>query len=158
MEYISYYVTEIENQPRVLVDIVVAAKNHHFDFLIKSDQVIKNIMKDGRVVLNGLNFKVGSSQLTSDSDYVIKTMVNVIKKHPNKLFAIVGHSDSSGKYEFNLELSRQRANVVRSVLINNYQIDDKKIIASGVGPLTPLTSNNDDNGRALNRRVELVPL
>ena len=44
------------------------------------------------------------------------------------------------------------------MLINKYKIKNKQIIASGVGPLTPLTSNNDDNGRALNRRVELVQL
>jgi outer membrane protein OmpA-like peptidoglycan-associated protein len=157
-EYIAFYVTEIDHQPRALIDLVVAPVNHKFDLLVDSKQVSKNLMKDGRVVLSGLNFKLGSSQLPTDGDHVIKTMSQIILENPKKRFAIVGHTDSTGNYSHNIKLSKHRASAVRSELIIKYGVDSKQIIADGVGPLTPLTYNSDEVGRSANRRVELVQL
>jgi len=157
-EYISYYITEIDNQPRALIDVVIAPKEHNFDLIVHSEQILKNLMKDGRVILNGLNFTVGSSQLKPESRTVIQSMSNIIKKYPLESFAIVGHTDSTGDYFSNIELSINRANVVRLELINKYKVNASQILANGVGPLTPLTSNRDELSRSLNRRVELVQL
>jgi len=157
-EYISYYVTEIDNQPRALIDVVIAPTEHNFDLIVYSEQVSKNLMKDGRVILDGLNFSIGSAQLQPESSRVLKLMSNIIKRAPKKLFAIVGHTDNTGNYSSNFALSVRRANVVRAHLINIYHVDAKQVIANGVGPLTPLTSNKDEASRTLNRRVELVQL
>lgn len=115
-------------------------------------------MKDGRVILNKINFAVGSSLLKESSILAIKDLGIIINNNPDKLFAVVGHTDSTGDYTSNIKLSQRRANSMVLELINKYGINQKQVIANGVGSLSPLTSNIDINGRSLNRRVELVQL
>jgi len=157
-EYISVYITEIDDQPRALIDIVSLPTNNKFDIVVKTKQLLRTIEKDGRVVVDGITFDVGSSKLKHDSTRSIDLMSKILKKHPNFKFSIVGHTDNSGGFNQNIKLSIQRANAVKSVLIDKFGIAENQLIASGVGTLSPVTSNTDRNGRALNRRVELVKL
>jgi outer membrane protein OmpA-like peptidoglycan-associated protein len=69
---------------------------------------------------------------------------------------IVGHTDSQGAYEHNMTLSRQRAEAVAAALSSSYRIARDRLYTAGVGYLAPVGSNATDEGRALNRRVELV--
>lgn len=69
---------------------------------------------------------------------------------------IVGHTDNVGTLESNMKLSEDRANSVVSMLINTYKVSAKQVTAKGVGPLAPLAGNQTEEGRKLNRRVELV--
>lgn len=156
--YAAFYVTEIDKQPRVLVDIIAPAVNHKFDIVIKSENLVRNIEKDGRVIIDGIFFTLGSSILSNDSEAALSTMATLIKKNNNLQFVIVGHTDNTGTLSRNMTLSKARSAVVQSALITRFGIPSKQISSEGVGPLSPLTSNKDDNGRAFNRRVELVQL
>jgi len=71
--------------------------------------------------------------------------------------AVVGHTDSTGAFEHNLELSEARAQAVVTALLNEpYNIAPTRLVAVGVGPIAPVASNLSDEGRALNRRVTFV--
>jgi outer membrane protein OmpA-like peptidoglycan-associated protein len=69
---------------------------------------------------------------------------------------IVGHTDNQGTLDSNMTLSQQRAQAVVSALAANYKVDVKRMVARGVGSLAPLATNTSDEGKAKNRRVELV--
>ncbi|WP_027714560.1 OmpA family protein, partial [Desulfuromonas sp. TF] len=69
---------------------------------------------------------------------------------------IAGHTDSKGKEEYNQRLSEQRAQAVRQALIDNYGMDAKKLKAVGYGEYQPVADNSTEEGRAQNRRVELI--
>lgn len=69
---------------------------------------------------------------------------------------VVGHTDSQGTFAHNRSLSENRANAVVDELSANYGVARSRLEGHGVGPLAPQASNNDDSGRAKNRRVVLV--
>lgn len=72
-------------------------------------------------------------------------------------FYVVGHTDNAGTLAHNMDLSQRRAEAVVHKLVTDYDIAAEHLAAVGVGPVAPVASNNADEGRALNRRVELVP-
>lgn len=157
-EYISLYVTEIDDRPRALIDMISPPTQNKFDIVVQSNQLLSRIEKDGRVTVDGISFDLGSAELNNGSNQAIALMSKILKKNPNIKFAIVGHTDNSGDFNRNIELSSLRANKVRLELIDTFGISQHQLKASGIGSLSPMTSNTDENGRALNRRVELVKL
>jgi OmpA-OmpF porin, OOP family len=70
----------------------------------------------------------------------------------------VGHTDKQGAYENNIDLSRRRANAVVKALAASHGVDAKRMRGAGVGTLTPAATNDTEEGRAENRRVEIVKL
>ena len=72
------------------------------------------------------------------------------------LLVVVGHTDNVGSLDYNMTLSKQRAIAVERALVGDYGIAQTRLEAWGVGYLSPVASNQSEDGRALNRRVELV--
>ena len=70
---------------------------------------------------------------------------------------MVGHTDSVGGFDSNLALSKRRADAVAAALVKDYGIAANRMVGNGVASLAPVASNSSDEGRAKNRRVELVP-
>ena len=157
-EYVSFYVTEIDDRPRGVIDIISLPTRNKFDVVIKASQFLKRIEKDGRVTVDGLSFGLGTATLNHGSDKAIELMSTVLKQNPNFKFAIVGHSDNTGGFNKNIQLSTERAKMVKFELIKKYGVIENQLIARGVGSLSPMVSNTDEKGRAINRRVELVKL
>lgn len=110
----------------------------------------------GSVVLEGLVFESGKAALTDADAPALADLAAWLKAHPDRSVTLVGHTDASGSLAANVTLSRQRAAAVRQVLIDRYGLSPKQIAAEGVGPLAPRASNDTDEGRAQNRRVEAV--
>jgi outer membrane protein OmpA-like peptidoglycan-associated protein len=71
---------------------------------------------------------------------------------------VVGHTDMTGMLDYNMELSLRRAESVVDALVNTHGIAADRIKAQGAGPLSPVSTNNTEEGRKLNRRVELVEM
>lgn len=69
---------------------------------------------------------------------------------------VVGHTDSVGEISYNMKLSQTRAEAVVKALVTKYRVTQNRLKSYGVGPLAPVASNETEEGRALNRRVELV--
>ncbi|MBS7321829.1 MAG: OmpA family protein [Myroides sp.] len=108
-----------------------------------------------KVILNEntVNFGFDSSDLTSTAKSNLDKIAKVFIDNPKTVITIYGYTDSVGKDEYNMKLSRSRANAVRSYL-GSKGIGVRRMTAQGMGEADPIASNDTDAGRAKNRRVE----
>jgi outer membrane protein OmpA-like peptidoglycan-associated protein len=83
-------------------------------------------------------------------------IAKLLTKNPGLKVFIVGHTDNVGNVGFNMKLSQARADAVKKALITKYKVRPQSMEAFGVGQLAPVASNKTEDGRAKNRRVELV--
>jgi outer membrane protein OmpA-like peptidoglycan-associated protein len=112
------------------------------------------VQKDDKTSL--IYFPSGSAQkeLNKDVDDYLLTLAEKLKS-TGVTAKITGHSDNKGKYEANLKLSKDRAEQVKSILIKK-GVDPAKLLTLGIADKEPLGDNNTDEGRRVNRRVEIV--
>ena len=124
--------------------------------LIDAGVMAEEIERSGRIALRNIYFDTGKASLKPDSDAALSEIAKLLSAQSGLSLYVVGHTDSSGQYEFNLTLSRERAASVVSALVSRYKVAAKRLQAAGVGPLSPAASNRSKDGQAENRRVELV--
>lgn len=108
----------------------------------------------GAEVLEGLAFDSGAATLSGDQP-ALRALADWLRANPARRITLVGHTDASGALEANIAVSRQRAEAVRDWLVAD-GIDAGRIDAQGVGYLAPRDTNATDEGRARNRRVEVI--
>ncbi|WP_390912003.1 OmpA family protein [Pseudosulfitobacter sp. SM2401] len=116
------------------------------------------LLSTGSVVLDGLDFATGTSDLGAGPFPVLKSIADFLKTRDDVRVALVGHTDSVGSLDNNIALSKRRAASVRARLIETYGVAPARLDAEGMGYLSPLTSNLDKAGREANRRVEAIIL
>ena len=104
-------------------------------------------------VIEGINFKTGSAEITRNSNVVLDKVVQVLTDYPDVRIEISGHTDNVGKPEFNRELSQKRADAVKQYLINK-GIKPERLTAVGFGLEKPIADNKTAAGKAKNRRTE----
>jgi OOP family OmpA-OmpF porin len=110
----------------------------------------------GTAVLDDLVFASGSASL-ADGDYASLAAVAAwLEANPDGTIALVGHTDAAGSLAANIALSERRAEAVAEVLVDSYGADRSRILAKGVGFLAPIATNQTEEGRQQNRRVEVV--
>jgi len=110
-----------------------------------------------RFVFDHLNFESSTTQLTPDSNGTVTNLVKIMACYPNMTIELDGHTDSSGDADSNKTLSINRADAVRDLLVQA-GIDPSRIATAGFGQERPIASNDTEQGRAKNRRTELVVL
>lgn len=113
---------------------------------------------DGRIAVYGITFDFDSAALRPESMPQIEQLGTLLNENPNLKVVIVGHTDSLGAFDYNLSLSQRRAQSVVDVLIADYGIDPSRMTPAGAGMVAPVATNRTEEGRALNRRVEIVEL
>jgi hypothetical protein len=116
------------------------------------------ITKMGRIAVYDIYFETGKSEVKSESTPALKVIADYLKKNSGRKFLIVGHTDNTGDFDSNIQLSNSRAKAVFEKLVSDYKISAEQLIPHGVGSACPQLSNNTENGKARNRRVELVEL
>ncbi|MCP4125413.1 MAG: OmpA family protein [Bacteroidetes bacterium] len=114
------------------------------------------IMNTGHMAVYGIYFDSGKSIIKSGSEKALIEIAKVLKDNASLNLYIVGHTDSDGILNNNMELSVERSHAVVNVLVEEYGINRSRLEAKGVGPLAPVSTNRTEEGKALNRRVELV--
>ena len=123
---------------------------------INLDRLTQGIAKDGKVVLDGIFFDTDQAVVKPESDKTLALIADYMKSNSAMKFFVTGHTDSAGSYEHNLKLSDARAKAVAAALSGKHGIAASRLQAVGVGPVAPVATNDTDEGRAKNRRVELV--
>ncbi|KPJ72808.1 hypothetical protein AMJ52_05065 [candidate division TA06 bacterium DG_78] len=116
----------------------------------------QDISTTGRVAVYGIYFDFNKADVKAESEPVLKEIANLLKKNPKLNLYIVGHTDNIGSLTANMDLSQRRAEAVLQVLVSKHGVDAKRLKSQGVGPLCPVAPNTTEEGRAKNRRVELV--
>jgi OmpA-OmpF porin, OOP family len=114
------------------------------------------IASSGRYIARGILFDTDSDVIKPESGPVIKQIAKGLETNPNLKLLIEGHTDSVGDAAHNMDLSKRRAEAVRSVLITQFNVDASRLNATGMGSTKPVDTNDTPQGRAQNRRVELV--
>jgi outer membrane protein OmpA-like peptidoglycan-associated protein len=107
------------------------------------------------ISLSDILFDVGRSAVKPGSQANIARIAVVLRQYPQHQILVEGHTDATGSEEFNLRLSQDRANAVRSALVAG-GVDASKISAEGFGESQPVASNDTPAGKQQNRRVEIV--
>jgi outer membrane protein OmpA-like peptidoglycan-associated protein len=121
------------------------------------EAIVEALREDGRVAMSGGFFEFDSAELTRTSPEVLFKVASAMKTLEEMRLAIVGHSDSVGDINYNVDLSRRRAEAVREALLGEpYNVQPERLVAMGAGPIAPVMSNISEEGRALNRRVEFI--
>jgi OOP family OmpA-OmpF porin len=110
----------------------------------------------GKYVTHGIVFDTDSDRLKPESAPVLKAVAQGLQKNPNLKLEIEGFTDSTGNSAHNMDLSKRRAEAVRSVLVSQFGVDGARLTANGLGAGKPIGSNDTPEGRAANRRVEFV--
>lgn len=117
------------------------------------------VLRDGNNLilrLVGLNFASNSTKLSADSEPLLMKLQSAIDVFPQCTLAIEGHTDSQGNAGRNLALSENRAQEVKKYMIDVMRIPAFRIDASGYGDKRPIANNKSDEGRAKNRRIDLI--
>jgi outer membrane protein OmpA-like peptidoglycan-associated protein len=109
------------------------------------------------VTLGDVLFASGQARLVEGGRSSLEEVVDLLQTEPGKKIRVEGHTDSSGGAESNLQLSGQRANAVRDALVS-MGVSSDRITAMGMGQDFPIASNEDEDGRARNRRVDVILL
>jgi OmpA-OmpF porin, OOP family len=116
----------------------------------------KDIKETGRTAIYGIYFDTGKSLIKPESDSTLAEIAKFLKTNAAMNISVVGHTDNVGGIDSNMTLSQARSDAVVKALVSRYGTDPKRLKAYGVGPLSPMASNRTEEGRAKNRRVELV--
>lgn len=120
-------------------------------------KAMSNSIKDtGKVVLYNIYFDTNSATLKPESDPALEEIKKLLALNPSQKLLVVGHTDNQGTVEFNADLSKRRATAVVDALVKRFAIPATRLAAHGVGRLSPVAANTSEEGRAKNRRVELV--
>ena len=125
---------------------------------VSADEMAKSIGTTGKVALYDIFFDTAKADLKPESEPAIKEIAGLLTKDAKLAALIVGHTDNQGGFDYNVDLSRKRADAVVKALSTVYKIDAKRLRAAGAGMIAPAASNDDDAGRSKNRRVEVVKL
>ncbi|HSP14373.1 MAG TPA: OmpA family protein [Thermoanaerobaculia bacterium] len=110
----------------------------------------------GHVAVDGIYFDTNSAALKAESAAALAEIAKLLKADPSLKVYVVGHTDAVGNVDTNLKLSRDRADAVIQALVAEHAIAPARLRSFGNGPFAPVASNGTDEGRAKNRRVELV--
>ena len=124
--------------------------------LLNAADMSQALADAGKVSLYGINFDTDKDTLRPDSEPTLKEIGKLLAENPGLRIHVVGHTDDQGKPDYNLDLSRRRAAAVTQALTSTYGVAANRLDSFGCGPYAPAASNDSEEGRAKNRRVELV--
>jgi len=116
------------------------------------------LLTEGKLISYGIYFDVNKDVVKAESYPSIKEIAAILKDNPNIKIKIVGHTDSDGDDNSNLELSKRRSESVKNALVTNFSIEASRIATDGKGETEPIAPNDNVTNKALNRRVEFIKL
>jgi outer membrane protein OmpA-like peptidoglycan-associated protein len=116
----------------------------------------QQLATDERIDVYGIYFDVNSDRLRAESDPVLQEIAEALQRNAAWRLTIDGHTDAVGSAQANMDLSRRRSEAVRSALVGRYGVAADRLSARGHGAAAPKDTNDTSEGRARNRRVELV--
>ena len=123
---------------------------------VGSPDTRNKLMNEGKFVTHGILFDVNSDKIKPESYGALKDIANVLTENTTVKVLITGHTDSDGDDKSNLELSKKRAESVKSILSKEFNIEASRMATDGKGESAPIDKNTSAEGKANNRRVEFI--
>ena len=150
------YCDAFDGRTVAVVDIIVPKQREQKMVTVKADEMAKKISATGSIALYGIYFDFNKSDLKPESQPTLEQIARLLKEDPKLKLLVVGHTDNVGAFASNMDLSQQRAGAVVQALVTQQGVDKSRLTAAGVSFACPVASNKSEEGRAKNRRVELV--
>lgn len=123
---------------------------------IDASAMAQSMAANGRVALYGILFDFDKAEIRAESRPTLDEIAKFLKASPALSVVVTGHTDSKGAFDYNVDLSKRRAAAVVAELTSRYGIAAARLTPFGAGMASPIAPNEDEAGRARNRRVELV--
>jgi outer membrane protein OmpA-like peptidoglycan-associated protein len=146
----------LSKRPVTLLEIIESKEMDTDMVTVDAEAIGKGIDATGHMAIYGVHFDTDSANIKPESAPVLSEIAKLLQSRPSLKILVVGHTDNQGAYEYNMNLSKQRASSVARYLSETHAIESSRMRAAGVGFLAPVASNDSAPGRAKNRRVELV--
>jgi OmpA-OmpF porin, OOP family len=141
--YVRLYVVEVKPMQTGMITVNAAS-------------LANDINRTGHASVYGIYFDTGKADVKPESDATLGEISNLLQQDAKLKLYVVGHTDNVGTLAVNMDLSKRRGDAVVKVLTTQYHIAAARLSAQGDGPTAPVASNKTEEGRAKNRRVELV--
>ncbi|MGO4381641.1 OmpA family protein [Pseudoduganella sp. RAF53_2] len=145
-----------EGRVRQFIQIIEPTRMDTGKVTVDTRAIQDGLQRDGKIALYGVTFDTNKAVIREQSTEQLEQMAQALKAKPQQKVFIVGHTDDQGEFEANMSLSQKRAQAVAEALSSKYGIAASRLTARGVANLAPVASNASEEGRAKNRRVELV--
>jgi len=166
--YIALYVVEYQDgyepkfspkkgQAMVRLDALQIGQIADRMVVVSAAEISKGLVSEGKVALYGILFDFNKTTIKPESRPTLEEIGKFLKANPAQNVYVIGHTDNIGGFESNMQLSNGRAQAVAADLSRSYGVPSGRMVASGVGLQAPVASNATEEGRAKNRRVELLP-
>ncbi|HEY4356524.1 MAG TPA: OmpA family protein [Acidobacteriaceae bacterium] len=126
------------------------------DVVATAAAMSSGLQSTGHTVVAGILFDTGKADVKPESSGALQEVVKLLEGNPKLKIYVVGHTDNVGAAAANLDHSRRRAASVVQVLETQYHVAADRLASFGCGPYSPVSSNDTEDGRSVNRRVELV--
>lgn len=123
-----------------------------------NDDIQQKLVAEGKAASNGILFSYDSDKVKPESYGVLNNVAQTLKSNPDMKLKIVGHTDSDGIGLTNLDLSMRRAESVKSVLVQDFNIEEVRLETEGKGESQPVVENDSPTHKAENRRVEFIKM
>lgn len=138
------------------VDVIETKAMDNRMVVVKAGEMEKQINTTGRVALYGIYFDFNKAEVKPESAEALKEVQALLKADSELKLLVVGHTDNVGGFDPNKSLSERRAAAVVAELVKNYGVSSQRLFPFGCSFASPAAPNTSDDGRAKNRRVELV--
>lgn len=151
-----YYIALVTDGSGTYSVVTIRESNMKQDVVFSAKEIKLNMDRDGQLAFYGIFFDINKATIKPESSNSIKEIATYLKSETQKQVYLVGHTDNTGAHDYNVKLSKERAQAVVTELINKHSVPATQITAEGVGELSPVVNNNTEEGKAKNRRVVMV--
>lgn len=148
-----------ESKSAALVHVIAADTRPMQDgqiAFVDAAAMATSIATSGHVVLYGIEFDFDKADIRASSRPTLDEIARFLKDKDELSIVVTGHTDAKGGFDYNVDLSNRRAAAVVAALVQDYGIARNRLQPFGAGMSAPVASNDEEEGRAKNRRVELV--
>lgn len=145
-----------DNETVVLLDVLETQTMEDGLITIDAKAMADKLKSTGHIGLEGILFDFNKTTLKEESKPLLDEIAKMLLENPTFKLYVVGHTDMVGELSYNIELSLGRAAIVVNYLVQQKGIAANRLSPQGVGPLAPVASNDTEENRKKNRRVELV--
>ncbi len=157
----------VKDNMEIWVHIMAGGNGMYSVFVVEKEAMKQDVTADassmacsiketGKVALYGIYFDTGKSVLKPESSSALQEIAKLLTSDQSLKLYVVGHTDNTGAFDANIKLSMDRAAAVVNALVTQHSVAAARLKAFGDGPTAPVATNENEEGRALNRRVELV--
>jgi outer membrane protein OmpA-like peptidoglycan-associated protein len=145
----------IDNRGAYYYQTIVTEKEMRQEVTADASSLSDEISKSGHVAVYGIHFDTGKATIQPDSENALGEIAKLLQQDPELRLRVEGHTDSQGNAAANQTLSERRAQAVVAWLAA-HEVSASRLLAKGLGQTKPIADNSTEDGRAKNRRVELV--